>query len=282
MANSEQFYVDAYSLSSFHVAPMYNEIKISNGATAFLYKRNERAFLISNWHVFSGRNRFSGQPLNTNGAIPNKFVFPVIPSSKYVNENPDSNFLLKTQISISYNLLNEYGEPNWQQHAVHGQEIDIAILEINPQLLLDCRHHFANSCVEKFPNQMGTVGAQAFVVGFPLAISTLGILPIWKGVSIASERFVPDKNGIFRFLIDGLAMEGMSGSPVYLRNTLIGAKTLIEGNDQIFPFTELVGVYSGRLKVSGTDTNTYLGEVWDVSYVDEIIDTGIRGSYVIK
>lgn len=46
--------IDYLSFSSFYVETYFNEHILSN-ATAFCYKKQNQYYLVSNWHVMSGR-----------------------------------------------------------------------------------------------------------------------------------------------------------------------------------------------------------------------------------
>ena len=47
--------VDTYSMASYYVDIYRNDICLSN-ATCFFTKRNEKTYLVTNWHIVTGQN----------------------------------------------------------------------------------------------------------------------------------------------------------------------------------------------------------------------------------
>ena len=47
--------INPYSLTSYYVDILFNEKKFSN-ATCFFTQQNYKIYLVTNWHVVSGRN----------------------------------------------------------------------------------------------------------------------------------------------------------------------------------------------------------------------------------
>ena len=74
--------IDYLSFSSFYVETYFNEHILSK-ATAFCYKKQNQYYLVSNWHVMSGRYPIADKngiyaPQSKELSIPNKikvFVF---------------------------------------------------------------------------------------------------------------------------------------------------------------------------------------------------------------
>jgi hypothetical protein len=95
------------------------------------------------------------------------------------------------------------------------------------------------------------------VIGYPEGLfvrhSAQSVLPIWKTGHIASEPSVYIDD-VPKLLIDAATCEGMSGSPVYVR----------ERN-----FNRFLGIYTGR-----TSQLSELGFVFTPEAILEIISTG--------
>ncbi|MEE9586776.1 MAG: serine protease [Hyphomicrobiaceae bacterium] len=258
--------VDEYSLVSIpltlvSIGPSYSS------ATGFFYVRGNKIFWVSNWHVFSGRNPISGQPMKSNGSIPEKVVFPLHLKKK----------LGHWRNGVTVDLCNSSNRPAWLQHP-KGQDIDVAVLPFS-NLPDDCTFYEAVRPSET-SDLLFVVGMDVFIVGFPLGLSKQDIIPVWKRGSVASEPALP-ADGLPLFLVDAATREGMSGSPVYARTfgnaPLEGGGTSMGGD----VYTRFLGVYSGRY---GADDEfaAQLGRVWHRSVLDEVIDQGTPGSYMLR
>lgn len=258
--------IDQYSFVSVPLELLSNGQK--NGtASGFFYTRNEKRYLVSNWHVLSGRNPIDGQPINKNGAIPDQIVFPI-----HSKDKPG-----QWRNSGIINLGNITGNPTWLQHP-NGQNIDVAVLPI-PDIPEDCITYDAVR-PDETSDMAFMVGMDVFIVGFPLGLTKQGIFPVWKRGSIASEPdFLVDDLPLF--LVDTATRKGMSGSPVYVRT--YGNVFFESGDVTMCPgtFTRFLGIYSGRY---GADDEfaAQLGRVWNKAILDELIDKCLRGSYVLR
>ena len=61
--------VNPYSMASYYVDMFFDDIKLSN-ATCFFTKRKDKIYLVTNWHVVSGRNADTKKCLNEMGSVP--------------------------------------------------------------------------------------------------------------------------------------------------------------------------------------------------------------------
>lgn len=60
---------DPFSQVPIFVKMKFGTTELST-ATAFFYSRADALYLVSNWHVFSGRNPDSKRPLSAHGGVP--------------------------------------------------------------------------------------------------------------------------------------------------------------------------------------------------------------------
>lgn len=116
-----------------------------------------------------------------------------------------------------------------------------------------------------------------FVLGFPLGWTGGAKYPIWKRASLASEPLF-DLDGLPKMYIDTATRQGMSGSPVFAKDS---GNFFLEGSDTSDPLQmkmgeayRFLGVYSGRI---GDDNNkdafsAQLGIVWKENVIKEIIE----------
>ena len=122
---------DYFSMMALPVK-LYQDVNYLGPATAFCYEYNGNNYLVSNWHVFSGRNPDTGQPLSSTGAIPSKICILMhgIEPGSYYDE-------------VSFELYGKNEEALWLQHQ-DGQTIDIAAINIS-ELFAGPKLYFANA-----------------------------------------------------------------------------------------------------------------------------------------
>jgi hypothetical protein len=242
-------------------------------ATGFVVKNAGRAYLVSNGHVFSGRNPFTGASDHTPDSVTFKY---------WRTENP-------IELSEHREPLLAESEPLWLEHPTHGRKVDVAALPLVG--FGDVPLAFYDPWIPRRV-ELG-VGDDVTVVGFPFGVNT-SALAIWTRASIASE-FDVDYDDLPVYLVDARTRDGQSGSPViFFRTGAYFAKygEIVLPDLQIVPrlpgaaidddqprprsgFTEeFLGVYSGRINVESD-----LGFVWRPSALREIIDRGRRATW---
>ncbi len=248
--------MDSYSENVLLIKTYFNDQILGNAATGFFYKKNENIWLITNWHVLSGRDASNGQPLDKkNSGIPNNIRIP----------SPDGK-QEKLQISDKNN------SPIWIEHSAYGRNIDVAAL------LLPSQTQDIVKPLNSLPTTPGLLlapGVDLFILGFPRGLSGEG-RPIWKRASIATEPEV-SIGGLPKMLVDKASREGMSGAPVLCRQ--YGSALMADGTLQMMPsdtggkMTQLVGIYSGRIGAED-ELKAQLGVVWKWEVIDEIVSDG--------
>lgn len=122
MNSNDKIMIQDYSLASYYVEMFFNDKKLSN-ATCFFTKRRGRRYLISNWHVVSGKDADTLECLDaTSAAIPNKLHI-YLPT----NEN-DSCFFDNTFVELD--LYNAEDEKVWYELKKNDQMVDIAVIPL--------------------------------------------------------------------------------------------------------------------------------------------------------
>jgi hypothetical protein len=236
---------------------------VLSSATGCLYKHDNKIYLITNWHVLSGRHSINRKILNPNLATPEiiKVHFPL-----------DSD--TTQQINKDFELKNSNDEFLWLEHH-ESNKIDVGILEIDPP------NGIATKYISDLPNSTNPVGEDYFfvtqdvwVIGFPRGIRAGG-MPLWKSATIATEPIVSTKEHLHKVILDTATREGMSGSPVlYVNKTL--SKVRFDGTNHTvdLPSVKLMlGIYSGR--IAGDDElAAQLGIAWKQECILEIIVSG--------
>lgn len=241
-------------------------------ATGYLTKSEGRIYLISNWHVLSGRNCHTGQTIDKSGDLPQLITFPLY---KFY---PDKTMYTKEHLEIDVPLGNDLIEPIWIEHP-SGQEVDIAAVEVVADFPETAKLDFLSDLpVSQLLKP--EVASDVFVLGFPLGIAKQDFLPIWKRASIASEPEVSVEKQE-KILIDTATREGMSGSPVFAYTKSAFA---LDWEDMPGAYAvpglhfKFLGVYSGRY---GSDDlfGAQLGIVWKETLINEMLSAKKPGSY---
>jgi len=236
-------------------------------ATAFFMNHNGKRFLVSNWHVFSGRNTYTGQPLHSSGATPDSFLMKL-------HTEPLGSYLNDTEVP----LLDKNGDPIWKQHP-NGQDYDIACVEVGalPENVIA----YAATDLPQSDIRL-SVAQDVQIVGFPRGFAAQGILPVWKRGTIAAEPLIARDDGLPILLVDTATREGMSGSPTYLYS--IGGYVSEQGDHVVAGGTSsrFLGIYSGRYGSINEENNMQLGRVWRLEALKEMLDSPQPASYELR
>lgn len=246
--------------------------KIIGAASGFFWL-SDRPYLITNWHVISGRNPFTGEVLSKNGFIPSRLVFyghtikvqngQVIMSRQRYELSGDDNL---PDLLSSPPKLN--GEPI-DLFAVHLPEDVVFKKDLN-------RTGFKGAnTLSCFINEQSTTpivtaaGDDCFVLGYPLRNYAGSIFPIWKRASLASETSIGLDNRPM-FLVDAATTPGMSGSPIIRKVTSFAANDKDVGAIREIQAFDFIGVYAGRLE-NPQFSATNIGYAWYQTLIPEVI-----------
>lgn len=243
-------------------------------ATGFIYKRDNKQYLITNLHVVSGRNMYTGKIENPEGAVPE-----FIKADVSVYDNVGT---MRKSGELQLNLYDANQIPLWLIHPQYKRQIDIAVIQLNLNNKINL---WAINDMAQVSTYV-SVADEIFVVGYPLSLGANENkdFPIWKNATIASEPSVNYfADGRKAFVIDGTTRSGMSGSPVirYTHFTYNKDSQGISFGMSPQCVYNFLGIYSGRL-ISNDVNNTnmehesFLGLVWKKELIDEIIDGNIR------
>ncbi len=236
-------------------------------ATGFFLKRHGNEYLVTNWHVLSGRDPNTGQPRHSSGAIPDSFRIKL-----HLQDEVGSYIY-----GVKYDLLDIDGNPQWLQHR-NGQEYDVACLML--------RNRPENSTiydayVSHNPNMEVSVGDEVFILGFPRGMSHQRIFPIWKRGTVAAEPHIEREDKKPMLLVDSATREGMSGAPVYRYAT--GIVPMTDGSTAMYNgyCARFIGAYSGRY-ISEQENEIQIGRVWTEQAILEMINNPELGSFALK
>lgn len=156
-------HIDPLSLTSVHLECFAcgNSLSVASG---FIIKFKDRFYVITNWHVVSGKNADTGQLLAQHGAVPDTIKI------KHHSKHQLGEWIETTEL-----LLDDDYNPLWLEHA-SGREVDIVAIPITP-----------NDDIELHPLDFGLIntdvimrpGMLVSIIGFPKGLSSSG-WPIWK------------------------------------------------------------------------------------------------------
>lgn len=232
-------------------------------ATGFLFRDQNKVFLVTNRHNLTGRDQNTGKCLHDQLGVPDRV------SVEYwqLSQRADGTIGVTLQ---SAELPIDQDRPNWLEHPTGRNTFDVAALLLNsanPTQVI-C----ANDAVMD-PSTALAPTMPISVLGFPLGISAAGGFPIWVSGTMASEPEF-DVEGKPAFYIDCRTNTGSSGSPVFASfyDGIVrtkGGGTAIQ-NAPVFGF---LGIYSGRVR-----KDSDIGLVWRAGTIQETCDPKLTGA----
>lgn len=239
-------------------------------ATGFFYEHDGRTFLVTNYHVVSGRHPETDEILDPNGICPDSLVLGV--ATEVDNYGVSGAQLIQWKwLTLPLLTAGASRKPTWTEHPQHGRRFDVVAMPLSG--LEDTRITPANAKSLGLERIRVYPSMDAFVLGYPRGMSGGAHFPIWKRATIATEPDI-DLHGLPQFYIDTATREGMSGSPVYAQEV---GYWLPEGEtDQskasIGKGRRFVGVYSGRLGAED-EFKAQLGIVWKESALISLLES---------
>lgn len=205
---------DDISFTTHQLHMGFTETDVITGCgTAFTYQRDDVIYLITNWHVVSGRDPNTGKCLSETLAIPDAI------STTF--REPASPDICHRETHRLYSDA-AMTEPIWYEHPQHRCAIDVVAIPIPKELYSKYKLSPINAIA--FDSGFKEwVADDAFVIGYPFSDPPPAQLPIWKRASIASEPDL-DIDKLPKMYIDTATSPGLSGSPVVMqRDGLHGA-----------------------------------------------------------
>jgi Trypsin-like peptidase domain len=245
--------------------------RFSHG-TGFVYRLDGRLYLVTAWHVLSGRDFFT-RKLNPQGLIPStiRFFAPAFRQQGEALEIRSESIILDLTAG-GQDILGSPPEP-------FGFPVDVAVAKL--PLTTTKAGEFTSKGLNDFswgfeartrsPIQ-SMIGADIFVLGYPLGTYEGLRTPLWKRGILASEPcFEIFPRGAF--LVDVNSAVGMSGGPIVRRVATFTADNKDEGIIQEIYDEALIGIYSGRA-LSASESSFVLGYGWPIDMVHKIIAEG--------
>lgn len=254
--------IDELSLTSVYIQT-YFENTLLGPATGFVFRKNSRIYLATNWHVVTGRNAENGKLLSKNGSVPDSLV---IWHHKVMSDSNTFEWVSK-KVALHTSSDIEGDFKKWFEHP-KGSIVDVVLLPIEESSDIQVN---AIPPELTFTDMLVTPAMHASIIGFPFGRSAGGKLPMWVSGFVASEPDV-DIDGLPLLYVNAPGSEGLSGSPVFIiasagsyrtsRNNLI-----LDG----LPKKKFLGVYSGRMQ-----EDSDVCRIWKPIVLDQIIEKSTR------
>ena len=277
-----------FSLSTAPIEVLNVQDKRLSAATSFFYETEDsQLFLITNWHVVTGRHP-SNQSSSKTGSVPNTLKIKVHRRQKEVD---GEKTIVSSDIDdVCIPINSEDGnEPRWLEHPDFGLKVDVVGIKIEEHSEFRKKYHFtvANKWKEFHSDYEPEVMDDVFVIGYPWGLSATsgrgGGIPIYKRGSVASDPII-DFRRLPCVLIDCRTTESMSGSAVIAARTgIFMPDGQMSDSTVLGTVSMFLGIYSGRLigKRSVEDSEkdiSEIGIVWKASVLDAITQHGNPGT----
>ena len=249
---------------------------LSHG-TGFFWRHDGLDWVVTCWHVLSGRNPFTGELLSTTGLVPKR-----IRVHGWKLGDATGNIAIQRTgyvVTLSEQAVEAFSSPP----NFNGLVVDLVAIPIPPDFAIE--RPLAGLAYERFKGVKGYLNLQSFdkvstqagdtcvVTGYPLRNHTGLLLPIWKQGSLATDSNMP-LDGMPCFLIDAATSSAMSGSPV-LRSVksspIVDPETSILREARGF---EMIGVYAGRLQNRELE-KIDLGYAWFATLIPQAIENAL-------
>ncbi len=228
------------------------------GATGLLVRRHDKLWLITAWHVLSGRRSDTGEILDEVHAATPLSVVAHFPTA----------YDIAARVAGEFAVVDDDEAPLWLEHHYFGRKVDVAALEIalpstaSPMTFpLDPIAQPANLRITE----------NLSIIGFPFERTGGAQTALWIRGTVASEPYL-DFDGLPCFLVDARSRQSQSGSPVMIYQPAGAMRMSADGQTLEFEDhrEEFVGVYSGRISEQSD-----LGIVWKRNVIADIIDFGL-------
>ena len=247
---TKEILIDPLSASSLRIEVCANGQHLAT-ATGFPISHGGRFYLVTNWHVMTGRDSETDQVLSPTGAVPDELRIVHHASQGLGNWDIRSEPLFEPNGGI-----------RWLEHS-RGREIDVIVLPLSQMDSGVTVYPFDISLADT--DMIPDVAMPVAIIGYPYGLVTGLGWPIWKTGHIASDPDI-DFDGRPAFLIDATTRGGMSGSPVVLRSTG-GHRNKAGWVISMGTTTKWLGIYSGRIHGEAE-----IGRVWRPHLVLEVLN----------
>ena len=149
--------INPYSLTSYYVDILFNDKKLSN-ATCFFTQQNEKIYLVTNWHVVSGRNADTNVVMSPTGGVPNKLRVYV------PKQGSNSTLSFDDDFYMDVDLFDEDDNRLWYEKQENGRMIDVALVPLKETKgVITTIEEAEEPFNEKVPFE---ITSEIFIIGF--------------------------------------------------------------------------------------------------------------------
>lgn len=237
-------------------------------ASGSFWKFKNRTFLVTNWHVITGRNYQTDETIHKSGAIPGflNLEFHTIRKTEIQTFHHDEAIVNEVELYKQIDGEIDSEKPLFHIHPIFGNKIDIAVLDLTAIF-----KNYPDVNIESYDfskenqNSSLEIMDEVFITGYPLTSSTTpNKYPIYKNATIASEPDAWDSVPIF--YVDGKTKSGMSGSPIVKRKRMQIIPNEVGEGGEVFPEKiECIAIYSGRDRQENDEYQAELGIAWKIN-----------------
>ncbi|MER8008578.1 serine protease [Streptomyces sp. NPDC094149] len=258
--------IHTLSYAALHIEAWYRsrgdaDDKTLGPATGFLVGIPGDYWLVTAWHVLSGRRSDTGEVMSKSGLCPDYIRV------RFANEED------LAPIHVTYDLYDDESQNTPRFSSSSDHRIDVAAIHIGdvPRSAVDAAMPNTWPTLRELSprERRAQLGSEAdtpiplritdrlFVLGFPFGNTGSWPFAVWTAAPVASEPLA-GWNGLPGFLLDSRTRPGQSGSPVVM-HIRPGEPVVADGAVHLHEesVTALIGIYSGRL-----DPTSDLGMVW--------------------
>lgn len=215
--------------------------------SGFLIRHDEQLFLITNWHVVTGRHPITGASIGGSSSLPEflEVSFPIFLGG-------DLSWMVRR-----FDLYTSQQEANWFVHPYSPPReggTDVIALPIHVEPL----SVYAYSLDDALDPRDLSPNAELSIVGYPFGVETSAA--VWSRATVASEpRHGFNDDPVY--LVDTRSRPGQSGAPVVANDNRPAG-----GVAAVTAHWRLAGIYSGRV-----DAELDLGRVWWPVVIQQVL-----------
>lgn len=178
------------SLTSLMLCPIITrrdgtEERMGN-ATGFIVERESVHYLITNWHVVSGRRPDNGQLVAPQVGLPDKI--------EIFHNQIGAAYIMSWAPTVEQ-LIDSTGAPRWLEHSTFGRRVDVLALPLAFTSGINFMTYSLDDGSSGVPVLIADVPDPVSIIGFPFGEAAAGRIAIWVRGSIATDMEI-DYGGV--------------------------------------------------------------------------------------
>lgn len=255
---------------------MRDELVLAHG-TSFFFGYEGSDYLVTARHNLTGRNPETDEPVSRSAVIPNQLEILIVVPAAPGEATADKLLVTDKRLRIPFDALSDEGSGLGAYGHPDDATVDVACVgpfaREEDMVTRAVNHEFY-----ELTKLQVSAGDDAFVLGYPHFVDGgTSFLPVWKRASVASYPQSVDNLGLpRRLLLDTATRRGMSGAPVFVRQSgfIVPSpafqRDAMLGDEIIGTAMDFLGCYSGRLGEKDA-LDSQLGIVWTWRAIEETL-----------